>query len=120
MEYVQYQQRELPRQDHDRRDRDPHIHATITPPTSLDLQDTVKPIVSYDINLPYTELQHTKTAITYPEYLPTWEHVPGQDYIRQSPFLQVLREEEEADDQVVVEDEEEIDQYEEEDFGYVS
>lgn len=34
-----------------------------------------KPLVSYDINLPYTELQHTKTAITYPEYLPTWDPV---------------------------------------------
>ena len=34
-----------------------------------------KPIVSYDINLPYTELLQTKTAITYSEYLPTWDPV---------------------------------------------
>ena len=38
-------------------------------------QTVTKPLVSYDINLPYSELCTEKISTKYPEYLPTWDPV---------------------------------------------
>jgi sulfonate dioxygenase len=63
-------------------------------PTATEIVVTTKPkpLVSYDINLPYTELAATKTSIKYPEYLPSWEKVwyaPLPNFKFDDPALRV-------------------------------
>jgi sulfonate dioxygenase len=43
--------------------------------TTTTIEKVSEPLVSYDINLPYTELSSKDNSTKYPEYLPTWDPV---------------------------------------------
>jgi sulfonate dioxygenase len=61
-------------------------------PTATETVTMTKPQVSYDINLPYTELTSAKNTLKYPQYLPTWEKVwydPLPHFPFEDPALRV-------------------------------
>lgn len=43
--------------------------------TTTTIEKRTEPLVSYDINLPYSELSSKQPTTKYPEYLPSWDPV---------------------------------------------
>src|SRR5271156_5416215 len=61
--------------------------------TTTTIERVAEPLVSYDINLPYTELSSKETNVRYPEYLPTWDPVwydPLPLFPFEDPALRVI------------------------------